>query len=139
MCSSYREFDHTGDLGIEVEAESLGALFEEAALGMFALLTDPSSVKGVRSAEISVTAPDRVELLQKWLAELNYLHLTDRVLVGRVRVTHISDHRLHAVVYVEPIDKRRHAIQTEIKAVTYHELVVERRNDCWHARIIFDI
>lgn len=140
MSSTRREFDHTGDLGIEVEAESLAAIFEEAAVGMFALLTDVEMLQPGRAMDISLSADDRSELLLKWLSELNFLHLTQRLLFGRFVVTDISDTHVEATAFAVPIDMRRHAIHTEIKAVTYHDMVVEKRNDdYWYARIIFDI
>lgn len=135
-----KEFDHTGDLGIEVEARSPAALFEEAALGMLALLTDIENVAGERAVKISLSADDRSELLLKWLSEINFLHLTERLVFGRFAVNDISDRHVEATAFASPIDPARHAIHTEIKAVTYHNLVVERRNDDrWYARIIFDI
>ena len=136
---SSREFDHTGDLGIEVEGESLAAVFEEAALGMFGLLTDLSTVNDLNEYHVSVNGADVVELLLNWLSELNFMHLTERVLFCRFNVKILDDGRLGGSAGGEPIDPIRHKIYTEIKAVTYHEMAVEKRNDRWHARIIFDI
>lgn len=139
MSPTYREFDHTGDLGIEVEAESLAGLFEEAAFGMFALLVDLEIVDPQKPVDISLEAADETELLLKWLSELNYLHLTERLLFGRFVIKEVSETHLLARAFSVPIDPTRHAIQTEIKAVTYHDLVIEQRNDHWYARIIFDV
>ena len=136
---SYREFDHTGDLGIDVESDLLGELFEQAALGMFSLLTDLETVRFEREREITHAASDLGTLMQNWLSELNFLHLTEGLLIADTDVHEISESGLVATVRGEPIDLKRHRIHTEIKAVTYHDLVVESRNDRWWARIIFDI
>ena len=136
---TYREFDHTGDLGIDVESDSLAGLFEQAAFGMFNFLTDIDTVRFEREFEIDLKASDIGALLLNWLSELNFIHLTEGFLIAAVDVHDISELRLEATVRGEPIDFRRHRIHTEIKAVTYHDLVVENRNDRWHARIIFDI
>lgn len=136
---SSREFDHTGDLGIEVEGESLAAVFEESASGMFGLLTDLSTVDDVNEYHVSVNGADVVELLLNWLSELNFMHLTERVLFCSFNVKIFDDRRLVASVGGESIDPVRHKIHTEIKAVTYHEMVVEEREDGWYARVIFDI
>jgi SHS2 domain-containing protein len=136
---SSREFDHTGDLGIDVEGESLAAVFEEAASGMFGLLTDLSTVDDVNEYHVSANGADVVELLLNWLSELNFMHLTERVLFCSFNVKILDDVRLEASVGGESIDPVRHKIHTEIKAVTYHEMVVEERKDRWYARVIFDI
>ncbi len=39
----------------------------------------------------------------------------------------------------EQFDRRRHLMLTELKAVTYHQLNVERADSVWKARIVFDI
>ncbi len=39
----------------------------------------------------------------------------------------------------EPVDPARHAIHTEIKAVTYHRLAVRRTAARWETRVIFDL
>ena len=41
-----RELAHTADAGLEVEAPTLAALFERAALGMLALSMDPGDRRG---------------------------------------------------------------------------------------------
>jgi SHS2 domain-containing protein len=133
------EFDHTGDLGIAVEAESMVGLLEEAALGMFGLLTDLDYVSPEQSYSVTATGHDRETLLLNWLSELNYLHLTDRLLFCRFAITELTPEGVTATAFGEPIDPSRHSIYTEIKAVTYHDLTVEQRNGRWYARIIFDI
>jgi len=37
------------------------------------------------------------------------------------------------------LDTEHHKVKREIKAVTYHQIFVDKVNDGWQARIIFDI
>jgi SHS2 domain-containing protein len=39
----------------------------------------------------------------------------------------------------EPYNRKKHSIKTEIKAVTYSGLTVERVKAGWRARVIFDV
>ena len=39
----------------------------------------------------------------------------------------------------EDFDSRRHQMFTEIKAVVYHQMSVERDDDGWKARIVFEV
>lgn len=134
-----REVDHTGDVGIEVTAQTLEQLFVRAAWGMFSILTDLNGVRPASSVALSVEANDIEALLVRWLSELNFLHTTDRWLFSDFRIERLEDERLSATARGERFDPNRHVIYTEIKAVTFHDLKIERRDDAWTARVIFDM
>lgn len=44
-----------------------------------------------------------------------------------------------ATAWAEPVDPKRHELDMEIKAITYHGLKVERDGDGWLAEVIVDI
>lgn len=134
-----REIDHTGDIGITVTAATLEELFARAAWGMFAVLTDMAGVEVRETHRIAVEAADREALLVEWLSELNYLHVTEHVLLSRFTVESIDDRRLTALVGGEPVDPERHTVYTEIKAITYHDLVIEETGTGWQVQVIFDM
>jgi len=58
---------------------------------------------------------------------------------SRFEVQQLSERHLVAQAWGEPIDPARHTIYTEVKAITYHGLKLERRDEQWYARIIFDL
>lgn len=133
------EIDHTADAGFRVRAPTRGQLFERAALGMFALLTDLDRVAPRDERTVTVAGSDTDDLLVRWLSELNYLHVTEHVLFSEFAVDRLEDERLEAGVRGEPIDADRHTVYTEIKAVTYHQLSVERTEEGWTVQVIFDL
>ncbi len=135
----FRELDHTADTGIEVWAESLPQLFERAAWGLFALLTDPETVRPREAVAFALEASDVQALLVRWLSELNYFHITRRWVFSRFDIQQLNERQLQAQAWGEPIDPDRHTIYTEVKAVTYHGLQLERQDGQWYARIIFDL
>jgi SHS2 domain-containing protein len=51
----------------------------------------------------------------------------------------IDETRLSARLAGERLDYDRHEFETEIKAVTYHQLTVRQENGRWSARVIFDV
>ena len=51
----------------------------------------------------------------------------------------LSELHLEADVSGEIFDPARHTIFTEIKAVTFHDLQLERDESGWKAQIIFDL
>ncbi|WP_072715462.1 archease [Rhodothermus profundi] len=137
--SWFRELDHTADTGIEVWAQSLPELFERAAWGLFAILTDPETVTPQQEVSFNLEASDVQALLVRWLSELNYYHITRRWVFSRFEVQRFDEQRLHAQAWGEPIDPARHTIYTEVKAITYHGLTLRRQDGQWYARIIFDL
>lgn len=133
------EIDHTADLGYRVTAPAETLLFERAATGLMLLLTNVSAVEPVEKRTVSVTASDRTALMRTWLAELNFLHIHERVLFSTFEVTSLTETALRATVGGEAFDPERHDLHTEIKAVTYHGLDVRQHDGRWEAQVIVDM
>jgi SHS2 domain-containing protein len=156
LAEGVRALDHTADVGIDVEAPSLEALFERAGHGLIALLrgadrasgslpspsSDPcaathaSSTGAVETRRIVVAAPDAAALLVGWLRELLWLHESTAFAAAGVHFEALTPTALAADVRGAP-DRLTPA--REIKGVTYHGLDVRRTDDGWHARVIFDV
>jgi len=92
------------------------------------------------AARISQIRPvDLEDLLVRWLSELLYLYDTQLLLCCTFHCTLLEPTHLTATVAGEPLDPDRHPIDTEIKAVTYHQIAVEQVEGRWQARVIFDL
>lgn len=131
--------DHTGDAGILLRAENLRQLFERAAWGMFSVLTNVAEIRLVEVTRIQAGANDLPALMLAWLSELNYRHVTEHRLFGKFEIRDINDRMIVAEVSGETINPDRHTIFTEIKAVTFHGLRLEKSDNGWEAQIIFDL
>jgi SHS2 domain-containing protein len=135
----FREFDHTGDTGIELQARSRGELFARAAVALARLMVEPRGVRMLENRRVEVRADSDADLMHDLLAAALNLFLADAFIWRDAR---ILDERPEAVAIElsgEQFDARRHRLLTEIKAVTYHELKVERAGARWSARIVFDV
>ena len=132
----FEELDHTADVGIRAYGESVDELFANAAAGMFSLITDLDKVNPVGEYEVRLEARDLKSLLFDFLSELLYVHETEKVLLSEfdVKVTAVA---LDARARGERIDRARHALHLNVKAVTYHEMVVDPAKGV--AQVIFDI
>ena len=135
----YRFIDHTGDVGVVVEGGTLEELFQHAAESFFYVITEPENIEGVASRKVSLYAAGQEELLVDWLNEFLYLFDTQGLLFGRFDIERLDEHRLEAIVWGEEYDKKKHPIKTTIKAVTFHQLRIEKKNGGWRAQIIFDL
>lgn len=139
--SMYEFFEHTADIGLRVRAATLEELFAHAGRGLLALLVDePDSVRELQSVTIRLQSDSVEQLFYDWLNELLYIFETRRLLLGRFEVRLADDYTsLEAQAWGEPLDHERHRLGPEVKAATYHELMVQRRDDGWFAQAILDI
>lgn len=126
--------DHTGDLGIRVRASSLEALYAEAARALFEILVEgpPLSPAGTETFEVRPEEP--ADGLRDFLSELLYRFTVERKIYGSFEP---SPGGVRAGW--EPFAAERHAIRTELKAVTYHQLEAKQETDGWSAQVIFDV
>jgi SHS2 domain-containing protein len=135
----HETFEHTADLGLRIRAADLDTLFVEAAQALFeTIVTDLASVQPVRKVEINLTDDERVYLLFDWLNGLLYHFDAEHLLLGKFEA-HVRDDGLTGIAWGEPLDRARHVLEHEVKAITYHGLRVERDGDGWLAEVIVDI
>ncbi len=130
--------EHTAEVGVLAEGETLAEAFSQAALGMFSLITELDLVEERESHPVQVEGSDLEDLLVAWLNELNYLFETQGLLFRRFQVQEITETRLRAVCYGEPLDTNRHLVKLGVKSATYH-MVEVKKNHTWHVRVILDI
>jgi SHS2 domain-containing protein len=131
--------DHTADIGIIVYGEDLKALFENAGEAFFHLITDMRRVRRRVRRQIEIGKEGLERLMVDWLSELLYLHDVENLLFKEFKVESVGENGLKAIVKGEPFQEGVHVIKTEVKAVTYHQIEVRKKNGKWRAQIIFDL
>ncbi len=134
-------FDHTADVGFRVRAHSLEDLFRTAAEGVFDYIVANRDAVVVQEREkVSLTAENCGDLLATWLSELIFRSETQHRLYTLFHVQILDEGRqLEAEIGGEPIDRHRHILDHEVKAVTRHAFNVEREGEEWVAELILDI
>jgi SHS2 domain-containing protein len=136
----YKLIDHTADLGIEVTGRTKRELFTKAALSLMDIVVERKGTPaGVEEKALTVEGSDPADLLINYLREILYLFNGEALIIGKCDITKCDNKKLAARLFLESYDKKKHVMKTEIKAVTYHGLSVERSKKGWKARIIFDV
>ncbi len=83
---------------------------------------------------------DRAALLVRWLNRLMVERETRSWVFARVAVHDWSETGVRGEAFGEPYDPARHTLETEIKAVTYHGLLVgPAATGGWEAQFIVDV
>lgn len=137
----YQIIDHTADIGIKVEAKDLEQLFVDAAAALTDLLiTQKREYIPSIDVPIEIRAPALDQLLVRWLQEMLFVFETRRLVLSKFWVDEISERHLLGDAKGIKFDPTRHEQKLAIKAVTYHQLKVEKTpSGLWQAQVIFDI
>lgn len=132
----------TGDLtfvalGPTVETAFVGA--GEALLA--ATVEEPKTVERREHRSVVFEEPDLELLLVRFLNELVYLRDAEELLLHPERVEIVWDDpvKLRADLAGERIDRRRHALASDVKAATAHGLRVAKTTDGWTATATLDV
>jgi tRNA nucleotidyltransferase (CCA-adding enzyme) len=136
---SWEHFPHEADIGVRGRGESPAVAFEQAALGLTAVITEPDLVRADEQIAIICEAPNLEVLLVDWLNALIYEMTTRSMLFSRFRVK-IEGLRLSAQAEGEPVDRQRHEPVVEPKGATFTELRVGRDDEGqWVAQCVVDV
>src|SRR5437763_16267089 len=120
----YETFEHTADLGLRIRAADLQTVFAEAGQALFEVIVeDLATVRPLQAIEVRLQEDDRELLLFDWLKELLYHFDAEHMLFGKFEVK-LDGGSLTATAWGEPLDRTRHVLEHEVKAITYHGLSV---------------
>lgn len=139
MKKKFEVIDHTADIGIIAYGSDYNELFVNAAMGVVSLMVDADSVEINAHKSIQLEETDIISLLVKWLNEIIYEFEVERILYKDFSVVLKGDSAMQATCYGERYDPKKHILLREIKAATYHDLRIEKFNNLYMARVIFDI
>ena len=135
----WEHFPHGADIGVRGIGATREEAFEQAALALTAVVTDPADIEPKRAVEIAREAPDDEMLLVDWLNALVYEMVTLKMVFGRFEV-HLDGGQLTGTAWGDSLDPARHRPAVEVKGATYTALSVARRDDgAWAAQTVVDV
>lgn len=124
-------FDVTADVGLYAYGKTLEEAFENAALALFEVMTDTSSINPSTRKYIEIESEDSSALLYDWLSELIFLHDSENLVFSRfkISITPKEDRfLLNAKVDGEAFNLDKHESREDVKAVTYHLMDIKEEN-----------
>ena len=138
---NYEFFDHTADIGVEVTGRTRKELFVNAAEALFDVMIESRTGRAIakQQKKITVEGADAADLLINFLREVLYLFNGEKFITVHCEIIKFTNKELEARLTGESFNRKKHLIKTEIKAVTYSGLTVEKVKAGWRARIIFDV
>ena len=139
---NYKLLNHTADIRIEVWGKTRKELFANSVKAMFDLMIDMSGnneKKKLAQRTIKIVGNDLEDTLINFLREALYLFNGQGWLVRDCKPLELDKRRIVAQFQGEPYNRTNNPLKTEIKAVTYHGLSINRSNKFWQAKVVFDV
>jgi SHS2 domain-containing protein len=143
----YRYLEHSTDAIVQAHGSSLDELFENSAMGLVNIMFDIDKVENRQSETIVASDENLENLLFDWLEKVLLKIFIEQIVLSRfsIRVfekhTNLEEKRyfLEAQVGGEKVNYDKHNYKIEIKAITYHELKIQRTDTGYVATFLVDL
>ncbi len=139
----YEYLEHTADVKFLAYGKTLEEVFENSALAMFNVMIDTRKISGELVKDFFLKSPDLESLIVDWLSEHLYLFEVDEIVFSKFNVDRIRkencEYSITSRASGEKFYPNSHPFETEIKAVTYNQLKVEKIEDGWKVQVVLDI
>lgn len=132
----HRFVDHTGEVSLQVRAESLAGLLAEACRALGLLLLGARTAQASSAPRtIEIHSRDREALLVDWLNEILFLAETELCVPLDVEVLDVGDTRVRASVRGVPVSEA----PSLVKAATLHGLSIQGDGEGLRAEVVLDV
>ena len=128
------------DVAFEASGRTLPALFKSCARALTEVMVDRTSVKPRKVERITLTSDSTENLLYDFMTDLIIRKDVDSILFRDFRVSlDESGRRLECVARGEVIDRKRHRLRNDVKAVTTHLFGIRKTARGYSATVVLDI
>lgn len=130
----------TADVCFRAYGATLDEVFANAALAMFETMVETKDVAPRVTKDVEVMGEDLTSLMFNWLNELLFYVDVDGLMFSEFDAK-VDEKRmtLSAKASGEQIDFQKHETKTDVKACTYHDMKIEKRDGKWMAQVILDV
>jgi len=140
---NYSFTDHTADIAVEIKAESCEELFISAAFALKECVFQKYKGNNKSEFKISLQSGSLEDLLIIFLNEINYFFITKKFIFNSVKSLSISSENniimLEVILLGEQFSSGKHKFVNEIKAVTYHNAAIEKKDNLYSVKLVIDI
>ena len=132
----YELIDHTADMMVKAYGDTLEECFANAAYALFDQTVDLSNIGTDEEMSIRVSGIDDEDRLYSFLAEMLFIEDCDNLILKEFDVSFEGDDVI-CKARGETLDRGRHRIRSEVKAITYHMMEIDR--ELPSVTVIFDV
>lgn len=132
----YVLIDHTADMMVRAFGSTLEECFGNAAYALFDQTVDLSNVGTSESVDIRVSGIDDEDRLFSFLSEMLFIEDADNLILREFDVRFEGDDVV-CTARGDRLDRSKHRVKSEVKAVTYHMMQIDR--DTPSVTVLFDV
>ena len=128
------------DIAFEAESDSVEGLFESCALAVTDIMVDPRTLRSTVQRKFELESENTDRLLYDFLTELIVAKDVDSLLFREfsIKVSKTGT-SLTATARGETIDRDRHRLRNDVKAVTMHLFGIKHQGSTWNTTVVLDI
>lgn len=143
MTGGYRFLDHMTDAVIEAYGTTLEEAFVQSARGLVDTMVDLATVLPVIEVKVDAQGHDLESLLFDWLDKVMLLMVADGIATSdfsvKIQKLDNNSYSLSGIAKGEKMDLAKHHYKVEIKAITYHEMLIKQENGRVIVRFLVDL
>lgn len=132
----YVLIDHTADMMVKAFGKNLEECFGNAAYALFDQTVDLSNIGTSETTEIRVSGIDEEDRLFSFLSEMLFIEDADNLILKEFDVR-FEGEDVVCTARGETLDRTRHRVRSEVKAVTYHMMNIDK--DEPSVTVLFDV
>jgi SHS2 domain-containing protein len=142
MAANYKFIDHTADIACEVLGDTLEELFTASVEAWRSSVVEETKYGEREIKKFKLKASSKEQLLVDFISEINYYLFTKNWLFNLVLELEIKQRNDTWILSTEiegmPVSQDVE-IKQEIKAITFHQMNIEKRENKYYTFIVFDI
>jgi SHS2 domain-containing protein len=148
----WEHFSHDADVGVRGYGATREQAFEQAALALTAVVTEPRRVRLAERVELRCSMPasgtdeDLDYLFLEWMNQVIYEMDTRKMVFGRLEVTRVdvgvavgTEAIVSGSAWGERVEPERHEPAVYVKGATLTALRVAWDGDEWVAQCVVDV
>ena len=134
----YKFVSHTADIKFFSYGKTIEEVFENSAYALVHSISD-KKINGNHKIKFHVNGIDFENLMYNFLEEFLFLFDSKNLILSRIYSIKIDkkNFTLHVGAFFD--DGKNHRNLFSIKAVTYSEMKIQKKNGKWSARVVLDI
>lgn len=139
----FKFFKHTADVEFEAYGKTIEEAFENAAIALQEVMVNTKKVELKITKEISTESEDMKSLLYDFLEKFLIFHDAENLVFGKIRIIKIwksaDKWKIEARAMGEEFDEKKHEPRTVVKAVTYFDMDIGRKDSQFFVHVVLDI
>lgn len=135
----YQPIPHTADIAFKVWGKTREELFANAARALTDCMVETCDGVATQTVFVQLEAESFEELLVKWLSEVLYSFETQELVGLGFTVSCCELKLFKASIHGVKWEPAKQPLKTQIKAVTFHELKIEKNADRYEVQVILDV